>query len=186
MIFSTLTITANDFGRRTINRYKNPYTKKFNLTTLSLQSISGDVADNVSHLCRLDMTMELITYSFVLYLQHGRHDVKCKPSIAIIWLTFAAIRLCLHRVHKKSLYSYLEMITFNKILKFSEHVSNIADKVSKVLGVPRRNFWNCPQNVRKTVYTTLIRPKLEYASVAWDPHYKDIRTLEMVQRKGQW
>ena len=22
----------------------------------------------------------LITYSFVLYLQHGRHDVKCKPS----------------------------------------------------------------------------------------------------------
>ena len=23
----------------------------------------------------------IITYSFVLYLQHGRHDVKCKPSI---------------------------------------------------------------------------------------------------------
>ena len=25
--------------------------------------------------------MELITYSFVLYLQHGRRDVKCKRSI---------------------------------------------------------------------------------------------------------
>ena len=25
--------------------------------------------------------MELITYSFVLYLQHGHRDVKCKPSI---------------------------------------------------------------------------------------------------------
>ena len=24
---------------------------------------------------------ELITYSFMLYLQHGRHDVICKPSI---------------------------------------------------------------------------------------------------------
>ena len=31
---------------------------------------------------RLYPTMELIIYSFVLYLQHGRHDNKCKPSIA--------------------------------------------------------------------------------------------------------
>ena len=58
--------------------------------------------------------------------------------------------------------SYLG-IMFDKNLKFSEHVSNIADKASKVLGVARRNFWNCPQNVRETVYTTIIRPKLEYA-----------------------
>ena len=52
-----------------------------NLLNLGLQSISRDMADNVSHPRRLDPTMELITYSFVLYLQHGRHDVKCKPSI---------------------------------------------------------------------------------------------------------
>ena len=51
---------------------------------LGLQSISRDVADNVSHPRRLDLTMELIRYSFVLYLKHGRHDVKCKPSIIII------------------------------------------------------------------------------------------------------
>ena len=53
------------------------------LAILGLQSISRDMADNVSHPRRLDPTMELITYSFVLYLQHGRHDVKCKPSIRI-------------------------------------------------------------------------------------------------------
>ena len=51
---------------------------------LGLQSISRDVADNVSLPGRLDPTMGLITYSFVLYLQHGRHDVKCKPSIKLI------------------------------------------------------------------------------------------------------
>ena len=50
-------------------------------TILGLQSISRDVADNVRHPRWLDPTMELITYSFVLYLQHGRHDNKCKPSI---------------------------------------------------------------------------------------------------------
>ena len=45
---------------------------------ISLQSISGDVADNVSHPRRLDPTIELITYSFVLYLPHGRHNVKMR------------------------------------------------------------------------------------------------------------
>ena len=48
---------------------------------LGLQSISRDVADSVSHPRRLDPTMVLITYSFVLYLEHGRHNVKCKPSM---------------------------------------------------------------------------------------------------------
>ena len=55
-----------------------------NYTILNLQSVSRDVADNVSHPRRLDPTLELIKYSFVLYLQHGRHDVKCKPSIMIL------------------------------------------------------------------------------------------------------
>ena len=48
---------------------------------LGLQSISRDAEDNGSHPRRLDPTMELIAYSFVLYLLHGRRDVKCKPSI---------------------------------------------------------------------------------------------------------
>ena len=30
--------------------------------------------------------MELITYSFVLYLHHGRCDVKCEPSSIVVYL----------------------------------------------------------------------------------------------------
>ena len=51
---------------------------------LGLQSVSRDVADNVSHPRRLDPTMELIRYSFVLYLQHGRHDVKCNHQYVVL------------------------------------------------------------------------------------------------------
>ena len=48
--------------------------------------------------------------------------------------------------------SYLG-ITFNKNLKLSEDVSNIADKASKVLGVARRNFLDLPTKCeRKSVH----------------------------------
>ena len=68
------------------------------ITTLGLQSISRDVAHNASHPRRLDPTMELIKYSFVLYLQHGRHDVQCKPSTRRIALAriYRWFRLCIN------------------------------------------------------------------------------------------
>ncbi|CAB4037319.1 Hypothetical predicted protein, partial [Paramuricea clavata] len=49
----------------------------------------------------------------------------------------------------------------------------------------RRNLWNCPTKVRETAYKSIVRPKLEYASTAWDPYTnKDKVALERVQRKA--
>ena len=53
------------------------------------------------------------------------------------------------------------------------------------MGLIKRNLWNCPRKVRETAYNSIVRPKLEYASASWDPHYKKkISTLERVQRKA--
>ena len=50
-------------------------------------------------------------------------------------------------------------------------------------GLVRENFWYCTESIKKTLYLTLVRPKLDYAAVAWDPHFKcDIVRLEGVQR----
>ena len=77
--------------------------------------------------------------------------------------------------------SYLG-VTLANDLKWSQHISSITGKASKVLGMAKRNFWNSPQNVKETVYKSLVRPKMEYASEAWDPHFKkDIAQLERVQ-----
>ena len=59
-----------------------------------------------------------------------------------------------------------------------------AAKANKSLGTIQRNLWNCPKSVKEVAYTSLVRPKLEYASVAWDPFLeKDISALERVQFK---
>ena len=80
--------------------------------------------------------------------------------------------------------SYLG-ITINDKVKWSEHISNVTSKASKTLGMAKRNFWNCPKNVKETVYCTIIQPRLEYAHIVWDPYYKkDIKMLERVQRKA--
>ena len=80
--------------------------------------------------------------------------------------------------------SYLG-VTLTNNLKWSQHVSSVSGKASKVLGLIKRNFWNCPRSVKEIAYTTLVRPKLEYGCEAWDPHFKkDISSLERVQRKA--
>ena len=46
-------------------------------------------------------------------------------------------------------------------------------------------MWNCPKTVKETAYKTLVRPKLQYACSAWDPHHqKDKAALERIQRKA--
>ena len=80
--------------------------------------------------------------------------------------------------------SYLG-ITVNSKLKWSEHISSNSSKASRSLGLINRNLWNCHRKVHETAKTSIVRPKLEYASVLWDPHYeKDISTLERVERKA--
>ena len=48
-----------------------------------------------------------------------------------------------------------------------------------------RNFRGCPQLVKETVYLSLVRPLLEYASCVWDPSGEGLKhELEMVQRRA--
>ena len=49
----------------------------------------------------------------------------------------------------------------------------------------RTSQWDCSQDVKEIAYTTLVRPKVKYASQAWDPSFKkDIASIERVQRKA--
>jgi ribonuclease P/MRP protein subunit RPP40 len=76
-------------------------------------------------------------------------------------------------------------IQVNDSLKFSEHIRNSAAKASSMLGMMRRTFVYRNELMWKKLYTTYIRPHLEYAVQVWNPHLKgDIECLEKVQRRA--
>jgi len=55
----------------------------------------------------------------------------------------------------------------------------------KTLGLLERNLSKCPQKVKESAYFSLVRPKLEYSTPAWNPHLdKDVQSLEMIQRRA--
>ena len=79
---------------------------------------------------------------------------------------------------------YLGLL-ISKDLKWANHIEKTTKKASSSLGFIQRNLRRCPQHCRKTAYIALVRSRLEYGSIIWDPHLqKDIDKLEKIQRKA--
>ena len=75
-------------------------------------------------------------------------------------------------------------VTISDNLKPAKHIENIVKSARQKTGMIRRCFSNLtPEKITK-LYTTIIRPALEYASIVWSPHLKkDKLALETVQRR---
>lgn len=70
-------------------------------------------------------------------------------------------------------------------LKFHKHTAISVTKANRILGVIKRSFTNHDATTVTRLYTTLVRPHLEYANVAWGPTYKgDTDRIESVQRRA--
>ena len=81
-------------------------------------------------------------------------------------------------------YTHLGVIIC-KSLSWSPHISDIVTKASRALNFIKHNLSKCLSQVKESVYLTMVRPQLEYASDVWDPHYVgDIMELEKVQRRA--
>ena len=79
---------------------------------------------------------------------------------------------------------YLGVLLSND-MKWKPHITNISKKASSTLGFLRRNLRYSPRDCKRTAFLALVRSKLEYASVVWDPYLQgDIDRLEMVQHRA--
>ena len=76
-------------------------------------------------------------------------------------------------------------VHLDKSLKWKHHVEHIVAKANRSLGFLKRNLHQCPERVKAQAYLALVRPILEYASAAWDPHSQALVTmLEQTQRRA--
>ena len=67
-------------------------------------------------------------------------------------------------------------------LKFEEHISGKVKKANSIMGLIRRSFSYLDCDMFKRLYTTFVRPHLEYAQSVWSPHLiKQINIIENVQ-----
>ena len=70
-------------------------------------------------------------------------------------------------------------------LWWNDHISKIVGLASHRLRFVQRVFRNCPETVKETGYTTLVRPLLEYCALVWSPHLvTQILAVEMAQRRA--
>ena len=69
-------------------------------------------------------------------------------------------------------------------LTWSTHISEISNEAKKIIGLIYRQFYSMSSTSSLLqLYSSLVRPHLEYASQVWDPFLiKDIQMLESVQK----
>ena len=69
-------------------------------------------------------------------------------------------------------------------LKYNDQISKATSKANSMLGQLKRTFVTRDKIIWKKLYTTYVRPHLEFAIAAWNPYLKkDINLIEKVQRR---
>lgn len=95
----------------------------------------------------------------------------------------SALTLNGHILAQVDVYKYLGIL-LSKDLSWSPHVDVTCSKARKVLGLLYRRFYKFSNlDTIRQLYTSLVRPHLEYACHVWSPYTsRDINALESVQK----
>ena len=86
---------------------------------------------------------------------------------------------------EKDLGVYIKNDVLTWTIKWDVQVRNCATKANRVLGMIRKTFKYKNKDIIRLLYTSLVRPHLEYAVSAWCPYFeKDCNELEKVQKRA--
>jgi hypothetical protein len=70
-------------------------------------------------------------------------------------------------------------------LKPHNHVAHAVSRANQILGLIKRTFTYLDCQLVKQLYTSLVRPHLEYGNVVWSPYHQgDIDMMERVQHRA--
>lgn len=81
-------------------------------------------------------------------------------------------------------YKYLG-VHITSDLSWSVHINHIISAANRSLGYLQRTLKFAPTPLKIQAFTTLTRPKLEYAAAVWDPHQNYlIENIEAIQSRA--
>ena len=81
-------------------------------------------------------------------------------------------------------FRYLGVILDNK-LTFSDHISNVAKKVSRWVGIISKLRQYAPTSILIKLYYAILHPHLLYGNIVWESNYKSyLQKLVSLQNKG--
>lgn len=110
----------------------------------------------------------------VLSLGRNRYDYKYNMVSADELVT----------LHKPDFEKDLGVL-IDRGLSFEDHINHIVKKANKLTGLMWRSFSYVDKKVLVTLYKSMIRPHLEYASSVWSPHtWKLAEEIEKIQRRA--
>lgn len=77
-------------------------------------------------------------------------------------------------------------VTVTDTLSWNPHIQNIVSKANKLLGLLKRTCPLLPDaNVRRSLYLSIVKSQLSYATVVWSPHHIYLKLkIERVQRRA--
>ena len=76
-------------------------------------------------------------------------------------------------------------MTIDHELKFEDHISKKVSKANSIVGLIRRSFAHLDGKLFKQLFTTFVRPHLEYAQAVWSPSSRKlVDMLENVQKRA--
>ena len=97
---------------------------------------------------------------FVMRLTHARHTTRFNYILGD------------KSLQETDNHPYLG-VDITKDLTRNKHIHQITATANRTLACVRRNLYSCPQHVKYSAYTTLVRPLIEYSLSVWDPHTKN-------------
>lgn len=76
-------------------------------------------------------------------------------------------------------------VTLQSNLKFDKHIASLISRCNSMIGLMKRNLSQCSIQAKKIAYFALVRSRLEYCCVIFDPYARTlIRNLEAVQNRA--
>lgn len=122
-------------------------------------------------------------------LQETLNHIEHWCNLNKLYLNIAKCKICTYTLKFSPIefnYSNVKDLgTFDNKFTFSDHILNINNSSLKMLGFLIRNcksFKN--MDCLKTLYFTLVRSKLEYGALIWNPNYNiHINLIERTQRR---